>query len=105
MNYFQTCLETIKAALPNFTCVVISVARCANEKAMARISTITEVNQLLKDYCDTKDWLVYVDVETIFCDGSGTPLESWFVDKLHPTAEGYKLVAPLVVNAIKNYEE
>ena len=102
---FQTCLETIKAAIPNFKCVVISVARCNYEKSLARMDKISEVNQLLKDYCDTKDWLVYVDVETIFCDEEGAPIPSYFVDGLHPTAAGYKLVAPLVVEAINNYVE
>ena len=38
-----------------------------------------------------------------FRDSLGNPIDSYFVDKLHPTAEGYKLVAPLVVDAIKNY--
>lgn len=103
MGYYQNCLESIKSELPNFKCVVLSVSRCTHEKPMARLENISEVNELLRAYCETKDWLVYVDVETIFCDSSGNPIDSYFVDKLHPTAEGYKLVAPLVVDAIKNY--
>ena len=105
MNYYQVCLETIKAAIPNFKCVVISVARCTHEKPMARFEQINALNTDLKAYCDTKDWLVYVEVETIFCDGEGNPLASWFVDNLHPIAAGYKLVAPLVVDAIQHYGE
>ena len=98
-------LTGIKAKVPNFKCVVISAARCTHEKPMARLDKIAEHNQKLKALCDSKDWLVYVEVETIFCDSEGNPIDSYFVDKLHPTAAGYKLVAPLVVSAIKNYQE
>ena len=98
-------LTGIKAKVPNFKCVVISAARCTHEKPMARLEQISEYNQRLKAFCDSKDWLVYVEVETIFCDSEGNPIDSYFVDKLHPTAAGYKLVAPLVVSAIKNYQE
>ena len=71
---------------------------------MARIAQITKVNQGLKELCDANDWLIYVEAETIFCDDQGVPIDSYFVDKLHPTVEGYRLVAPLVVDAIKNYQ-
>ena len=105
LNNYKICLETIKASVSNFKCVVISTARCTHEKPMARIEQINEFNTALKAYCDTKDWLVYVEVERIFCDDEGNPIASWFVDNLHPTAAGYKLVAPLVVDAIQHYGE
>ena len=105
LERFTSCLTYIKGKLPNFKCVVISVARCAYDKSMAHLQEIEDVNKGLKELCDSNDYLVYVDVERIFCDDSGNPIETYFVDKLHPTAEGYKLVAPLVVNAIKNYQE
>lgn len=105
LERFTSCLTYIKGKLPNFKCVVISVARCASEKPMARLQQIEDVNNGLKELCDSNNYLVYVDVERIFCDDKGNPIETYFVDKLHPTAEGYKLVAPLVVNAIKNYQE
>ena len=103
LDNFTTLLLYLKQQLPNFKCVVLSISRCTHEKAMARLEQIADVNQQLKELCASYDWLVYVDVEKIFCDSSGNPIDSYFVDKLHPTPEGYKLVAPLVVNAIKNY--
>ena len=105
LERFTSCLTYIKGKLPNFKCVVISVARCAYDKSMAHLQQIEDVNKGLKELCDSNNYLVYVDVEKLFCDESGNPIETYFVDKLHPTAEGYKLVAPLVVNAIKNYQE
>ena len=102
---YSNCLLGIKEKVPNFKCVVLSVSRCTHEKPMARQAKITEVNEKLQELCNAHDWLVYVDVETIFCDEDGAPIDSYFVDKLHPTAAGYKLVAPLVVAAIKNYQE
>ena len=102
---YRNCLEYIKQNVPNFKCVVLSASRCTHEKPMARIAIITKFNQKLEELCSSYSWLVYVDVETIFCDSEGNPIDSYFVDKLHPTAAGYKLVAPLVVNAIKNYQE
>ncbi|MBR0295114.1 MAG: SGNH/GDSL hydrolase family protein [Bacilli bacterium] len=102
---YTNCLLGIKEKVPNFKCVVLSVSRCTHEKPMARFEQIAETNQRLKELCDTYSWLVFVDVEKIFCDSEGNPIDSYFVDKLHPTAEGYRLVAPLVVEAIKNYQE
>ena len=100
---YAACLQFIKQKLPNFKCVVISISRCAHEKSMERVSQIAEANSKIKALCDENDWLVYVDAEMIFCDGEGNPLESNFVDKLHPTPAAYKLVSPMVVDAIKNY--
>ncbi len=100
---YETCLLYLKNKLPNFKCVVLSVSRCAHEKSMARLEQITAVNQKIKALCDEHDWLVYVDVEKIFCDESSNPINSNFVDTLHPTPAAYKLVAPLVVDVIKNY--
>ena len=105
ISRYKACLNYIKSKLPNFKCVALSISRCAHDKALARFEQIAAANAAIKEYCDENDWLVYVDVEKIFCNNEGQPIESYFVDKLHPTAEGYRLVAPLVVNAIKNYEE
>ena len=105
MSNCTNVLQGIKNKVPNFKCAVISASRCTHEKPMARLEQIAEYNQRLKAFCDSKDWLVYVDVELIFCDSEGNPINDYFVDKLHPTAAGYKLVAPLVIDAIKNYQE
>lgn len=103
INYYKACLNSIKSEVPNFKCVVLSISRCCHEKALARFNQISDANAGIKEFCDENDWLVYVDVEKVFCDDEGQPIESFFVDKLHPTPAGYKLVAPLVVNAIKNF--
>ena len=100
---YKACLNYIKSKVPNFKCVCLSIARCAHEKALERFEQIANANAAIKEYCDQNDWLVYVDVEKIFCDNAGNPIESYFVDKLHPTVQGYRLVAPLVVDAIKNF--
>ncbi|MCQ2742565.1 MAG: GDSL-type esterase/lipase family protein [Bacilli bacterium] len=94
-------MTSIKAKLPNFKCVVIGVNRCTHEKPMARLAQITQTNQLYRQVCDKYDYLHFVDVETLFCDSAGNPIDSYFVDKLHITYEAYRMVAPKVVNIIK----
>ena len=105
MTNYRNCLDYIKQKCPNFKCVCIAASRCTHEKAMDRFAQISSFNAELKAYCDENDWLIYVDAEKIFCDSSGNPINSYFVDTLHPTAEGYKLVAPLVIDAIENYKK
>ncbi len=105
VSRYSDCLLYLKEKLPNFKCVVISISRCTHEKAMARLDQIAETNQKLKELCDSYNWLLYVDAEEVFCDVDGQPIDSYFVDTLHPTSAGYKLVAPLVINAINNFHE
>ncbi len=104
MANMKKCLEGIKEINPNFKCAVLATSKCTHEKPMARMSQIESFNSNLKTYCESKDWLVYVDVQDIYCV-NGQPQASYFVDNLHPTVEAYQMVAPLVIEAIRNADK
>ena len=99
----ETALIGMKEKNPKFKCVVIGINRCTYTTSMQRIPQITAANAEYKRICDKYDYLTFVDVETLYCDESGNPQSSYFIDNLHPTKAAYKLASELVISAIKNF--
>ena len=103
-NNLESTMIIIKQLNPDFQCAVIGINRCTFEKSMARLSQIAEANDLYEQVCNKYDWLHFVDVEYLYSDESGNPLDYWFIDKLHPTFEAYTKVADIVVPLIQSVE-
>jgi lysophospholipase L1-like esterase len=61
---------------------------------------IRELNRWLKDYCG-KNGLVYLDYYSSLIDGNQMLRRELTADGLHPTADGYKIMAPLAEKAIQ----
>lgn len=94
----KTMLLDIKKALPSFEVALFGVSRCP-----ARTAYTTQIAQTNKEYIklsETYSWIHYVEVETLFCNESGTPLARYFTDGLHPTHEGYLMMVDVLRSAL-----
>lgn len=61
---------------------------------------IPQLNKMIKDYCDKND-VIYLDYFSAMVDErNGLPLK-YSSDGVHPNEEGYKVMEPLVEEAIK----
>ncbi len=63
------------------------------------VPTIREVNAWLKDYC-AKQGLTYLDYYSAMADDKGAMKPGLAKDGVHPTAQGYAIMAPLAEAAI-----
>jgi lysophospholipase L1-like esterase len=63
------------------------------------VPTIREVNAWLKDYC-AKEGLTYLDYYSAMADDKGAMKPGLAKDGVHPTAQGYAIMAPLAEAAI-----
>ncbi len=63
------------------------------------VEEISAVNRWLRDFC-AKEGLVYLDYYTSMTDEHGGMREGLSVDGVHPTAQGYAVMAPLAESAI-----
>ncbi|WP_442845742.1 SGNH/GDSL hydrolase family protein [Leeuwenhoekiella sp. H156] len=63
------------------------------------VGPITELNTMLEYYCLGKD-LVYLDYFSAMADENNGMKEGLASDGVHPTAAGYKLMEPMVLDAI-----
>ncbi len=61
---------------------------------------IRQLNQWLKDFC-AREGLVYLDYYSSMVDGQGGMRPGLSSDGVHPTVEGYAIMAPLAEAAIK----
>jgi lysophospholipase L1-like esterase len=67
--------------------------------AIQPVPIIREVNQWLKEYCDSEH-LVYLDYYSAMSDVNGAMKPGLASDGVHPTAAGYAIMAPLAEAAI-----
>ena len=69
-------------------------------KAWPKISL---ANDLIKEYCESKDNLYYISTRNYYIDDNGLPTEELFVrDKLHLNRKGYALWGNIIKNNLKN---
>jgi len=64
-------------------------------------SDILKLNAWMKAYAERVN-AVYADYFSAFVDEKGWLKDGYSADGLHPNAEGYKLMAPIVSEALKN---
>lgn len=62
-------------------------------------SVIVQVNAWLRDYC-RREGLTYVDYYTALADSTGRLPADEADDGLHPNAKGYRIMAPIALQAI-----
>ncbi len=63
------------------------------------VERIRELNQWLQDFC-AREGCVYLDYYSAMADAKGAMLPGLSSDGVHPTAEGYAVMAPLAERAI-----
>ena len=92
---FKAFVSTVHAKLPDtqiaFISLSPSIARWEERDANKKL------NALIADYVKDKPRLKYIDTYTVSLDAKGQPRPELFVeDKLHLSAEGYKLLVERV---------
>jgi len=98
----ENALLDIKAALPEFEVVLVSVSHCPARPTIT--AQISQTNALMRNLAASYDWMSYAEAEYLFCSDPADPLstiESLFIDRLHPSAEGYRLMADVIKSAIR----
>ena len=98
----ETALLEVKEALPEFEVVLVSVSHCPARNTIT--NTISQTNALMRNLAASYDWMYYAEAEYLFCSDPADPLstiESMFIDGLHPSAEGYQLLAAAIKSAAK----
>lgn len=88
----------IHEALPNFKLILIGVCRCPVDSH--RRNDITAVNNYYKQIADELDYVIYIDVELLYCNGSGVEVSSYFTDGLHPTHQAYLMCVDKIMDVI-----
>jgi lysophospholipase L1-like esterase len=63
------------------------------------VAAIREINQWIKDYC-AREQLTYLDYYSALVDDKGGMRPGLSFDGVHPTAQGYAIMAPLAEAAI-----
>lgn len=97
----EKALLEIKEALPEFEVVLVSVSHCPARPAIT--DTISQTNALMAALAEKYDWMHYAEAEYLFCTDETNPLSadaSLFIDGMHPTSEGYQLMADLIKSVI-----
>lgn len=69
------------------------------KKGMQPAPKIVKLNKWIKDYCDHNDF-IYLDYYPHLVDDRGGMKDEYSKDGVHPNLAGYKIMEPLVVEAI-----
>ena len=92
---FKTYVEKVRAKLPE-----VRIAYMSINPSPARWSQLEQqrkANKLVKEYIASGKNLDYIDIWDSVLGSDGQPREELFIaDKLHPSAEGYKIRTALV---------
>ena len=92
-------LSYLKEYNSDLKVVLLSVNHCPARNEIR--ASISQTNDLMKNYCAQNDWILYAEMEYAFCDNGSTPNDYWFTDGLHPTAAGYtSKIIPAIKDAL-----
>ena len=97
----ENALLDMKAALPGFEVVLVSVSHCPARATLT--AQISRTNALMRNLAASYDWVYYAEAEYLFCTDPSDPLStdaSLFIDGLHPSAAGYQLMTDVIRSAI-----
>ena len=95
-------VEILKANnIKPVVCSVLPVKRYPWRKQIESIAPISQLNAMLKDYCQ-KNNVKYVDYYSALVDSEkGLPKE-YAKDGVHPTVAGFKIMQKIILEALKN---
>lgn len=98
VSYITSLANKLRALLPNMKLVLPLTNRCPARTNIN--SAIASLNTLIRTYADKNDWIEYAETELLYCNASGSPLSTYFVDGLHPTDLGYQMAANAILDVM-----
>ncbi len=103
VNNIKQLIDPVIAELTETKVCLVSVNQCVTHTDYKQ--EILETNTLLKTYVNSNDRLLYANIDNAFLDDSGNPIDSCFVDGLHPTEASYKVIAQAIYDAFDHKED
>lgn len=101
-NFIKT-VTKLKDALPGVKIYVNSITHCS--PFINFFNSEVALNKMIKKYCDSSDYLVYIDVNKLFTK-RGKMIKNMdeycIADHFHLNEKGYKIWAPYVMDFVKN---
>ena len=99
----KTFVEHLRGKLPDVRVYVISVKpSIARQKMWADMQ---KANALMKQFCDTHDYLRFIDVGAVLCNEDGSIKDDIFIkDKLHLNDKGYDLWSATIKKVLMEHE-
>lgn len=92
---FKTYVEKVRAKLPDVK--IVFLGQSPSPARWAQREQQNELNRLVREFCTSGKNLAFVDLWDVTLGTDGLPRPELFVaDKLHPSAEGYKLRTKLL---------
>ena len=93
-------LDKISARLKSIPVFYVSINPCWFRKGAWEKIAVS--NQIVQNYCSSRNYLYYIDIVTASMDSNGTPDSGYFQkDMLHPNERGYALWERLVARQVK----
>jgi len=86
-----------------FVATMTPVCDCVRPLTGLRtVDRIAQLNGMLKALCREHHWTL-IDLNPVLADAHGLMRGEFTSDGVHPTGEGYKLLADVIVRALKRY--
>ena len=100
LELYKYVVMTLRAKYPAIPITWLQIS--PSEKRWAVWDKITEVNELVKNFCASEPNLYYIASADKFLGADGKPLTEYFRDdKLHYTIEGYKIWGKNIRDEVK----
>lgn len=97
---FTLLADKIHAALPKTEIICLSIKLSDSRKNLWPV--MRQVNELYKQYTETKEYITFVDVDAVLKKDDGTPDPAYYVsDQLHLSEKGYAAWNQLLLPIIK----
>ncbi|SKA81783.1 Lysophospholipase L1 [Prosthecobacter debontii] len=92
-------LDQVHTRFPKTRVLLTSVK--IGEKRITQIPQVHALNELLKAWSESKDWVQYIDCTSYLADSAGKPIRKYYAaDLLHLSPEGYaewtKILSPIL---------
>tara|TARA_B110000285_G_C14959420_1_gene530891 strand:+ start:257 stop:970 length:714 start_codon:yes stop_codon:yes gene_type:complete len=101
IKYFE---KQVRSKLPSTPIVFIEITPTSSR--WKQWNDIQKVNELLKEYCTTKEDLYFVETAAAFLNKEGKPKDELFIsDRLHLNSEGYVLWNQLIKKRLITIKE
>lgn len=102
-NGIQSMLNTLHKNCPDAFIYLLTIPICGEQTRWEARNEIVTCNALMREYCDTLDWVEIIDIEKAFYDDDNyenKPNPEYFLpDYLHFSEKGYEVLTSVMRKA------